>query len=81
MADFEPRHVPADTEVGYTAANGEQRTLRSRPLGDDESYHVIEPKDAADVEILNGYEYPVARKAIAADADTKKPGAKSGGKE
>jgi hypothetical protein len=85
MADFEPRHVPANTEVGYTAANGEQRTLRSKALDGDDEYYVIEPQDAADVEILDSLEYPVARKAIAAaedeTTDKKKSGAKSGGKD
>lgn len=83
MTDCDPRHVPADTEVGYTAADGEQRTLRSKAVGDDESYHVIEPKNAADAEILDGLGYPVARKAIAADeaaTDKKASGTKSGGK-
>lgn len=61
---FEPRHVPAGTEVTYTDAEGAQRTLRSRTLEGDESYAFIEPRDQADATVLDGFGYPVARKVL-----------------
>lgn len=63
MADYPPRRVPLDTQVGYTTRAGEQRTLHSRMLEGDDDYAYIQPTTAEDVEILDAFGYDVARKA------------------
>lgn len=73
--EYEPRRAEPGTTFGYTAAGGEQREI----VADDEG--VVWPKSGEEVGILDGFDLPVARKALAetkeglaeAAPDDKKP--------
>jgi len=70
---YEPRHVPADTSIGYTDLDGNAVERHSAPLEDDETYHVITPRNQLEVNLLDSLEAPVARKAIAAEEAEAEP--------
>lgn len=59
MSDFEPRRAAPGQSFGYTGPDGEQRELAADKDG------VVRPKTAQDVEVLDGFELPVARKVLA----------------
>jgi hypothetical protein len=63
MPEFEPRKVPAGTEVTYTGREGEQIVMRSRKHSS--GAHVIEPKDGNGEAALIGQGFPVVRRKAA----------------
>lgn len=60
----DPRLVPEPTSIGYTDATGKQVELSSKTLKGDDTYHFIEPRNAAEVAHLDSLGLPVARKAL-----------------
>lgn len=56
---YELRRAEAGQEFGYTLPGGEQREIRA----DDDG--VVTPETALDVAMLDTFDLPVARKAIA----------------
>jgi hypothetical protein len=66
--DFDLRRAEPGQTFGYTAQDGSQRELKA----DDEG--VVEPKTAEDVAILDTFDLPVARKAMA-ELKAAEPGA------
>lgn len=75
--EYEPRRGDPGATYGYTNREGEQVELQA----DDEG--VVWPKTAHDVEVLDSFDLPVARKALAEakEDEQAKPAAKTGGRE
>lgn len=61
MPDQNPRRATPGQRFGYTAQDGSQRELAA----DDDG--VVRPDTAEDSAVLDSFDLPVARKAIAED--------------
>lgn len=64
--EFEPRRATPGAVYGYTDRSGKQIEMRA----DDEG--IVRPDSADEVAVLDGYDLPVARKALAAEKAAKK---------